>query len=306
MGDRWRVRLEEVADVSWGDTKTTKASYTPSGYPAFSATGPDGFLPYADYSQPGVVISAIGAQCGRSWLARGSWSCIKNTIRILARDDRLDIEFLHWLLQANDIWPKRGSAQPFISQTDARAVWVDLPPLPEQRAIAEVLGALDDKIEANRRIAATVDAFAKAEVEAAQSRADNVLPLGDLLRRVNDIAQPAALDAATVYVGLEHMPRGSIFLTEWGVAEALASAKARFQPGDILFGKLRPYFKKVAVAPSAGVCSTDVLVLRPRHSTQRAFALVVCASDGVINYASAGSRMSRLAWNLGDGPERLS
>ena len=34
------------------------------------------------------VLSAIGAQCGRTWLARGKWSCIKNTIRFWSKDDR--------------------------------------------------------------------------------------------------------------------------------------------------------------------------------------------------------------------------
>jgi type I restriction enzyme S subunit len=74
----------------------------------------------------------------------------------------------------------------------------------------------------------------------------------------------------------------------------------RFQAGDILFGKLRPYFKKVVIAPSAGVCSTDVLVLRSRQPEQSALALTVCSSDEVINYASAGSqgtRMPRVSWD---------
>jgi len=227
-------------------------------------------------------------------LMRQSFSVIQNVFSMRGRLGVCYTDFLYYATKGRIRLTEYKGHHP-----DFRRMWIPLPPLSEQRAIAEVLGALDDKIAANRQIAATVDALAKAEVEAAQATADRVLPLGDLLRRVNDIAQPAELAPATVYIGLEHMSRGSLFLTEWGVVEGLASAKARFQPGDILFGKLRPYFKKVAVAPSAGVCSTDVLVLRPRHSTQRAFGLVVCASDGVINYASAGShgtRMPRVSW----------
>jgi len=184
MGERVAVRLGDVADVSWGDTTTTKASYVARGKRAFSASGPDGFLDHADYSEPGIVVSAIGAQCGRSWLARGEWSCIKNTIRILSRDPRLDIEYLYWLLQEENRWPQRGSAQPFISQTDARDLRVRLPPLSEQRAIAEVLGALDDKIEANRTMGTVLVRLIRATWSRMFESGDEgwpVMPIGEVV-----------------------------------------------------------------------------------------------------------------------------
>lgn len=157
-----RRRLGEVADVNWGDTSTTKASYSEVGFPAFSASGMDGHLPYADFDRTGVVLSAIGADCGKTWLAKGKWSCIKNTIRFWATDPEVDTEFLYWLTRDPSFWPKRGSAQPFISQGDARAVEIAYPRLPEQRAIAHILGALDDKIELNRRMSETLEAMARA------------------------------------------------------------------------------------------------------------------------------------------------
>lgn len=167
MGGEWpkhwkRALLGDIADVNWGDTNVTKASYVSSGYVAYSATGPDGFLPYYDYDRVGVVLSAIGAQCGRTWLARGKWSCIKNTIRFWSKTPEVDTEFLFWITKDPSIWPKRGSAQPFIAQGDARALEVAYPPLPEQRAIARILGTLDDKIELNRRMNETLEAMAQA------------------------------------------------------------------------------------------------------------------------------------------------
>ena len=159
----WKTsRLGEVADVSWGDTSVTKAAYSPAGFPAYSASGPDGFLPYADFDRVGVVVSAIGADCGKTWLAKGRWSCIKNTIRLWSTDPQVDSAFLYWRLRDPSVWPKRGSAQPFISQGDARGLEVTYPPLPEQHAIAHILGTLDDKIELNRRMNETLEAIARA------------------------------------------------------------------------------------------------------------------------------------------------
>lgn len=124
----WRVaKLGEVSDLLWGDTTTTKRRYTTEGYLAYSASGPDGYLPYYDFSRQGIVVSAIGAYSGKTWFAQGNWSCIKNTIRFWSIDDDISNEYLFLYTSGKDFWPLRGSAQPFISQTDAREIKIIYP-----------------------------------------------------------------------------------------------------------------------------------------------------------------------------------
>jgi type I restriction enzyme S subunit len=84
-----------------------------------------------------------------------------------------------------------------------------------------------------------------------------------------------------------------------GTAASVSSTKAKFECGDILFGKLRPYFHKVVVAPFDGVCSTDVLVLVPSSEDLAGFSLASAASDFVVERvtaASEGTRMPRTSW----------
>ena len=103
----------------------------------------------------------------------------------------------------------------------------------------------------------------------------------------------------TPYIGLDHMPRRSIALSEWGTAEGLASNKSSFGQGDILFGKLRPYFHKVGVAPVDGVCSTDIVVLSPKSPEWFGFVLGHASSDEFVDYTDAvstGTRMPRTKW----------
>jgi len=122
----WKVsKLGDLVNLSWGDTKTTKASYVQKGFIAYSASGPDGYLSKFDYDQVGIVLSAIGANCGATWLATGKWSCIKNTIRLIEKDSKTRyIPYVFQLTNNKEFWPKRGSAQPFIGQEETRGLEV--------------------------------------------------------------------------------------------------------------------------------------------------------------------------------------
>jgi type I restriction enzyme S subunit len=151
------IQLQEILDIQWGDTKTTKASYVSEGYLAYSATGPDGFLEKYDYDTEGIVLSAIGANCGSTFYASGRWSCIKNTIRIFPKNDAVDLKYFFYMTKAPEFWPIRGSAQPFISQTDIRELYVQLPDVSVQRLIGKMLFDLDDKIAANKALCTTLE-----------------------------------------------------------------------------------------------------------------------------------------------------
>jgi len=156
------VQLKDVLDIQWGDTKTTKTSYVSDGYLAYSATGPDGFLEKFDYDKEGIVLSAIGANCGSTFYASGKWSCIKNTIRIFAKKDEIDLKYFFYMTKAPDFWPVRGSAQPFISQTDIRELYVQIPNVTVQKKIGKILFELEEKISANNALSKTLEDIAQA------------------------------------------------------------------------------------------------------------------------------------------------
>lgn len=142
------VELGTVANVSWGNTSITKDSYVSTGFPAFSAAGGDGFLNFYENDCEGIILSAIGARCGRCFKTEGKWTAIKNTITILEREPNIIcLQYLFHFLSRENTWPNRGGAQPFIALGDARKVSIPLPPLEEQKRIAAIL----DKSDAIRR-----------------------------------------------------------------------------------------------------------------------------------------------------------
>ncbi len=103
------------------------------------------------------------------------------------------------------------------------------------------------------------------------------------------------------YVGLEHIGEGTLSLVELGVAAEVTSAKSRFKNNDVLFGKLRPYFRKVIRARFDGICSTDIWVIRPAEGVDAGYLFYVMASQAFVDAATRGSegtRMPRAKWDF--------
>ncbi len=123
--------------------------------------------------------------------------------------------------------------------------------------------------------------------------------LGNCAHLVRDPVQPSDVPPDSPYIGLEHIGEGSLHLAGQGTANDVESTKNRFRAGDTLFGKLRPYFRKVARAPFDGICSTDIWVVRPRNGVDQGFVHYCLASQHFVDFVdsrSEGTRMPRANW----------
>ena len=127
---------------------TKERHYQGSGVTAFSAAGPDGFVEKAEITdRDGVVLSAIGANCGRCFFASGNWTTLANVQSIIPKNG-LDARFLFYFVNRDGYWDRSGSAQPFIKPRSVHASWVAYPKAEaEQAKIAEVLSTVDRAIE---------------------------------------------------------------------------------------------------------------------------------------------------------------
>jgi type I restriction enzyme S subunit len=247
---------------------------------------------------------------GRFW--------VNNHAHVLRGNERAATRYLHYALQVADIRSYlTGTTMPKLTQGNLHRIPVPCPTLDEQRRIAAVLGALDDKIDLNRRMNATLEAMARAifkswfvdfdghddlvESEIGPvPRGWSIAGIDSVADSIRDGVDPWAVAPDTPYVGLEHVPQRQGWLEAWGTASTVDSGKARFRVGDVLFGKLRPYFHKVVVAPVAGICSTDILVVRPRADHWRGLVFSHLFSDAMIAHATAlsdGTKMPRTSWD---------
>ena len=102
------------------------------------------------------------------------------------------------------------------------------------------------------------------------------------------------------YIGLEHIAQNSLRLIEISTTENIRSNKFEFESEQILFGKLRPYFRKVYLPKFDGVCSTDIWVIDTQGQNDQTFFFYFFADNRIVKEASnssAGTRMPRARWD---------
>lgn len=170
----WRaVQLDDVAQIlPGGRLKLTKKDYLPVGTRAFSASGQDGFVARTEFDEPGVVLSSIGARCGKCFYAAPPWTTLANTQAIIPTLGVCDSAYLFQYVNDEGYWHRSGSAQPFIAPSTVKKAWIALPPLPEQRKIAAILSSVDEAIEKTEAVIARSSVVRDAVMAEKLSRGD--------------------------------------------------------------------------------------------------------------------------------------
>jgi len=255
-------------------------------------------------------------------------------IRARPNPERADSRFLFYYFKSPQGRARMASiaartAVSGITGSNLSALEIEVPGVDAQRQVANVLKQFDDLIENNRRRVQILEEMARViyrewfvkfrypgheEVPLVDS-ALGPIPEGwtwgeidDIVTLVKSTVDPSTVDPKTPAVGLEHIPRRQVTLDDWGTAGDQGSRKSVFAEGDILFGKIRPYFHKVSVAPVDGICSTDAIVLRAKDA-QWGQAVAVVSSTEFVAHATAtsnGTKMPRADWKvLGKWPTVL-
>jgi type I restriction enzyme S subunit len=215
-----------------------------------------------------------------------------------------------------------GAAQQHFNVGAAKEMEIDLPSLATQRKITGILSAYDDLIENNLLRIKILEEMAQSLyrewfvhfhfpghesvklVDSPLGRIPEgweVMKLGELSDQMRRGVPKGELDEPVPYVGLEHIPRQSLALDAWEETTELGSNKLTFERGEVLFGKIRPYFHKVSVAPFDGICSADTIVIRSKKPEHRALVTSCVFTEAFVAQAAAtsnGSKMPRTDWKV--------
>jgi type I restriction enzyme S subunit len=122
----------------------------------------NGYLETFEFECPAVILSSIGARCGKCFHVEGRWSSLANTQVILPDPKQANSKFLWFQLNNESRWPRQGLAQPFIRPSDVRSHRVYLPPLAEQQRIASILERTEAIRTKRRAVLAHLDTLTQA------------------------------------------------------------------------------------------------------------------------------------------------
>ncbi len=273
-----------------------------------------------------VCVSCIGWQMGEVIMTAVP-SVTNQQINTIVPNATVDPSFLYYSLRPRkhellSLGAATGVRTPILNKSTFSDLKVRLPNLTVQRRIAGILSAYDDLIENNQRRIKILEEMARAlyrewfvelrfpgheKIKFVDSALGKI-PQGWEVKSVGDIAEDmrrnvpkGKLDEPTPCVGLEHIPRRSLALDSWETATNLGSNKLEFKKGEVLFGKIRPNFHKVSVAPFDGLCSADTIVIRSHRPEHYAFVVACASSDAFVAEASAtanGAKMPRANWDV--------
>jgi type I restriction enzyme, S subunit len=342
MATEWReVPLEDVAtEITVGHVGPMASEYVESGVPFLRSQNVEPYrISTADVKyitqqfherlrksalKPGDVVIVRTGKPGACAVLPADLAVANCSDLVIVRcGDQLDPRFLCYYVNSASAHHVSshlvGAVQQHFNVGSARKLRVRLPAIAEQRRIAHVLGALDDKRDLNRRMAETLESIVRAlfqswfvdfdPVRAKAEGRETGLPrdiaylfperlvesgIGEIPERwgvttvrgvaelMRDSVEPlAAPDEAFLHFSLPAFDDGQAAVEELGAS--IKSIKNRVPVGAVLLSKLNPEIERVWLVDvptdARAVCSTEFLVLVPRKPFGRAFVYCLARSQ---------------------------
>lgn len=211
---------------------------------------------------------------------------------------------------------KNGGAQPNLNAGIVKSVEIPFPDLTTQKKIADILSSYDNLIENNQKQIKLLEEAAQRLYK--EWFVDLHFPGYEDVKIVDGVPEDwqqgvlgeIAIDTGkrekkerrhlySYYLPIDCLPKKSLTYTEIDNIESAQSSLVAFNPNDILFGAMRPYFHKVVVARDTGLTRSTCFVINAVEKALWAYVLMLLFSEDTINYAtgiSVGTTMPYVRW----------
>ena len=280
-----------------GGFKEKKCKFFSSDYPSDYVLHPgDLIVTMTDLSKQGDTLgfSALVPNSKRTYLHNQRIGLVD------VFNSEADKGFIYWFMrtpryQKNIVATASGSTVKHTSPSRIYEVEIDLPPLDEQKAIADILSSIEQKIQNNDHINDNLHDLLQTayllQFGAVSGKA-TVGTLSEICSYTNAHIAVSELSLGNYY-STENMLPGKAGFTE-ATSLPTTPQTTRCNAGDVLVSNIRPYFKKIVLCHSEGGCSTDVLCFAPKAPAYSAYLFCTLYADRFFDFMVAGSKGTKM------------
>ncbi|MDY4728737.1 MAG: restriction endonuclease subunit S [Lactobacillus amylovorus] len=295
-----KYKLENIATLKYGklpDKNKISAKKTKMNkYPIFTGYKVTGYYPEYIFSDSEVIVVARGVG-GTGDVKLSPKKAFITNLSIVIQVDKKIVNKKYLQLLLNSMNLRRldsGSAQSQITITHLKSFEVDLPPKDIQDKIADKISLIERKMQLNKQINANLDELLSAIYNHLVGDKNHNAKLSDICFISNRKISVSDLQLNNYWSNTNLLPDKA----GAKIADKLPKAKNvnKVEAGDILFGNIRPYFKKIMYASYNGGASTDVVCFHPNNSAISEFLYSIIYSDKFISSvvrSAKGTKMPR-------------
>lgn len=272
--------------------------------------GLHGYASYAVEEGNAITLTARGTsgELGFAFFRASSFTPIGRLL-VLRPKSEADARFFTSYINGIIRFAQENTGVAQLTAPQVASYQVEVPPLPEQRAIASALSDVDallsslDCLIAKKR---DLKQAAMQQLLTGQTRLPGfeeewkLVEFGDIATIRNAKVVPSSMPAGTQCVELESIGQGCGRLLG-SIETTGSSSKYSFKKSDVLFGRLRAYLRKYWLAQFDGICSTEIWPLIPRDQRLCASYLhLLVQTNGFVDAAgvSYGTHMPRSDWTV--------
>ena len=181
---------------------------------------------------------------------------------------------------------------------------IQIPSVSEQDKVSELFGVLDARIASQAQLVESLKKYKRGLLSAVFSQnvsmfsTANFHTFSELAVRRSEKYDPK-YNAHAACIELEHIEQETGRIIGSTCADYQNSIKTVCKPGDVMFGKLRPYLRKYAFVEKECVCSSEIWSLIPTNIVIPKYLFYLIQSEAFIRVAnvSSGTKMPRAEWS---------
>ena len=292
-------RLIRITDIN-ADGKLKSDSQMYVDYPNFN----DG----VNLRKGDILIARTGGTFGKSMIFSEEYPALFASFLIRINFNiRMDPTFF-WLYAQSDMYWKqanklvKGGTQPQFNANSLALLSVPVTDYDHQREIVsrltpkiEAIAKLTEKTERQLQDVANLASYINKQTIEFDGEKQ---PISKYCSEDKRIIQPESEETKTLkYLGMENVDKDTrAYNASTDILMSGKSTTYYFDESHVLYGKLRPYLKKVFLPELAGRCSTELIPLLPADAMEREYLALLLTDDDLVSYImseSTGARMPR-------------